>query len=319
MQPQEALEPSQNYEAANRFDLSPVVNVETAIARYSQLKEYVSRVLKDKFDYGVIPGTDKKTLLKPGAEKLTTLFGLTKKLQIVDSTEDWDGTGIGNGEPLFNYVYRCSLFKGDLLIAEADGSCNSRETKYRYREGHRKCPVCNSAAIIRGKAEYGGGWLCFSKKGGCGAKFPDNAAEIEKQQTGRVPNQDIADQVNTIQKMAAKRALIAATLLACNASEFFTQDVEDFADVKADGDAQQKQSPHQARQQQAKSKQAEAQSAGENGPNKRKVAAWCKSQNLDADAESQDFLGQSFAEIDEDQAEELFTELREKLAGQRGE
>jgi hypothetical protein len=35
--------------------------------------------------------------------------------------------------------------------------------------------------------------------------------------------------VNTIQKMAQKRALIAATLLAVNASEFFTQDLEEFA------------------------------------------------------------------------------------------
>jgi hypothetical protein len=33
--------------------------------------------------------------------------------------------------------------------------------------------------------------------------------------------------VNTIQKMAQKRALIAATLLAVNGSEFFTQDIED--------------------------------------------------------------------------------------------
>ena len=305
MQPQEAFEPSQQIERVeNRFDLSPVVNVETAIARYTQLKEYVSKVLKNEHDYGVIPGTDKKTLLKPGAEKLTTLFGLTKKLQIVDSTEDWDGTGIGNGEPLFNYVYRCSLYKGDLLIAEADGSCNSRESKYRYREGSRKCPVCDSAAIIRGKAEYGGGWLCFSKKGGCGAKFPDGAIEIEKQQIGRVPNADIADQVNTIQKMAAKRALIAATLLACNASEFFTQDMDDQIEVSApQGNAARKQSPHQARQQQANAQ-------AENGPNKRKVAAWCKSQNLDPEAESVALFGQSFAEIDEDQADELFEELK---------
>jgi hypothetical protein len=43
----------------------------------------------------------------------------------------------------------------------------------------------------------------------------------------RVPNEDMADVVNTLQKMAYKRALVAATLLAINASEFFTQDVED--------------------------------------------------------------------------------------------
>jgi hypothetical protein len=45
----------------------------------------------------------------------------------------------------------------------------------------------------------------------------------------RVPNPDIADQVNTIMQMAQKRALVAATRIAVNASEFFTQDLEDFA------------------------------------------------------------------------------------------
>ena len=43
----------------------------------------------------------------------------------------------------------------------------------------------------------------------------------------RIPNPDVADLVNTIQKMAQKRALVAATLIATSASEFFTQDVEE--------------------------------------------------------------------------------------------
>jgi hypothetical protein len=33
------------------------------------------------------------------------------------------------------------------------------------------CPKCGKDAIIKGKEEYGGGYLCFKKKGGCGAKF----------------------------------------------------------------------------------------------------------------------------------------------------
>src|SRR5690606_14148666 len=37
----------------------------------------------------------------------------------------------------------------------------------------------------------------------------------------------IADQVNTLQKMAQKRGLIAATLNTVNASDYFTQDIED--------------------------------------------------------------------------------------------
>jgi hypothetical protein len=142
------------------------------------------------------------------------------------------------GEPFFYYMYRCQLYRGDLLIAESDGSCNSREQKYRYREAQRVCPECGQAAIIKGREEYGGGYLCFRKKGGCGAKFAVGDSVIESQQVGRVPNAEIADQVNTIQKMSQKRSLIAACLLAVNASEFFTQDVEDMMIGTGAGEAQ---------------------------------------------------------------------------------
>ena len=216
----------------DRSQFMPAMSIELAVERYNTITEFVSRVLRRDVDYGMIPGTDKLTLLKPGAEKLTTFFGLSTRFQLLERIEDWTGEDHG-GEPFFYYLYRCQLSRGDLLVAEADGSCNSRETKYRYREAQRVCPECGQAAIIKGKEEYGGGWLCFRKKGGCGAKFPNGDAVIESQQTGRVPNAEIADQVNTIQKMGQKRSLIAATLLAVNASEFFTQDVEDFINTTA--------------------------------------------------------------------------------------
>ena len=215
-----ALAPSE------RSQFMPAMSIELAVERYNAVTEFISRVLRRDVDYGVIPGTDKLTLLKPGAEKLTTFFGLSTRFQLLERIEDWTGESYG-GEPFFYYLYRCQLFRGDLLIAEADGSCNSREQKYRWREAQRVCPECGQAAIVKGREEYGGGWLCFKKKGGCGAKFLTGDATIEAQQTGRVPNPDIADQVNTIQKMGQKRALVGATLLAVNASEFFTQDVED--------------------------------------------------------------------------------------------
>ncbi len=92
----------------------------------------------------------------------------------------------------------------------------------------RACPNCGKPAIIKGKAEYGGGWVCFKKKGGCGSTFPDNAPEITGQEVGQIKNPDIADQTNTILKMAQKRAFVAATLIATNTSDYFTQDMEDF-------------------------------------------------------------------------------------------
>jgi hypothetical protein len=206
--------------------MMPVLRVEQAAERYRSVVKFVQTLMNEGSDFGKIPGTDKPTLLKPGAEKLTTFFGLSKRFHLAEKIEDWSGAD-HNGEPFFYYVYRCSLFNGDWLIAESDGSCNSFESKYRYRKAERTCPSCGAAAIIKGKAEYGGGWLCFAKKGGCGGKFPDGSAEIEGQHVGRIPNPDVCDLVNTIQKMAQKRAFIAATLLAVNASEFFTQDVED--------------------------------------------------------------------------------------------
>ena len=107
------------------------------------------------------------------------------------------------------------------------GSCSTREAKYAYRKAARKCPQCQAEAIIKGKEEFGGGWVCFKKKGGCGAKFPDDDVAITGQSEGRMPNDDVADQYNTVLKMANKRSLVAAVLNATAASDIFTQDIED--------------------------------------------------------------------------------------------
>lgn len=204
----------------------PVMSMEAALKRRNALVEFVKKMMVENIDYGTIPGTDKPTLLKPGAEKLTTFFGLTPIPEIIESITDWTGEGHG-GEPFFYFHYRMGLWQGERLVAKADGSCNSRESKYRYRMANRVCPHCGKDAIIKGKQEYGGGYICFGKKGGCGAKFSDDDPAITSQAVGRVVNPDIADVVNTIKKQASKRALVAVTLLGVNASEFFTQDLED--------------------------------------------------------------------------------------------
>ena len=206
----------------------PAMSIQAAIERRNAVVDFVRQVMVRDTDFGVIPGTDKPTLLKPGAEKLNTLFGLSSRFIIVEKETDWTGAA-HDGEPFFYFVYRCQLWRGDWLMADAEASCNSMEKKYRWRKAERVCPECGKSAIIKGSAQYGGGWLCWKKKDGCGTKFQDNDKRITDQEVGQVRNPDIADQVNTLQKMAQKRALIAATLLAVNASEFFTQDIEDMA------------------------------------------------------------------------------------------
>jgi len=210
----------------NNAAIMPVMNIEQAVARRQAIVDFTKAVMVKDTDYGRIPGTTKDTLLKPGAEKLTTLFGLSPRFGIVEKSLDWTGRD-HNDEPFFYFQYRCSLWRGDLLVGEGIGSCNSWEKKYRWRNAELVCPHCGQNSVIKGKAEYGGGWLCWGKKGGCGAKWADGDKAIESQDRGQVANQNPADLVNTLDKMAQKRALVAATLIAVNASEFFTQDVED--------------------------------------------------------------------------------------------
>ncbi len=210
--------------------LMPVMSIQQATERHNMLVEYTKSVMVKDQDFGVIPGVSKPCLYKAGAEKLLSLFGFSPSFSLIERVEDWTGKDHG-AEPFFYYFYKCQLLRGGEILGEGDGSCNSWEKKYRYRNGDRKCPQCGKPTIIVGKQEYGGGFVCFGKKGGCGAKFRSDDASITKQDTGQVPNPDIAEQVNTLQKMAQKRALVAAVLIACNASAFYTQDVEDMQTI----------------------------------------------------------------------------------------
>lgn len=208
--------------------LMPVLAIEEAIERRAAIVQYTKELMVEGKDFGPIPGTDKNTLLKPGAEKLTSLFGLTPRFEIVRSEEDWTGER-HNGEPFFYYLIRCSLWRGEQQAGEGDGSCNSWEKKYRWRKAERICPNCGAANIRKSKKDNG--WYCWAQTGGCGGNFKGNDTRITEQETGNIPNPDICDLTNTILKMAEKRALVAATLIAVNASEFFTQDLEDFIEV----------------------------------------------------------------------------------------
>ena len=74
------------------------------------------------------------------------------------------------------------------------------------------CPSCGKkGAIIKSKEEYGGGYLCYKKKGGCGAKFKDLPKQVLQgqpldQDYGDDPWQDDVPAVNrsNINKAQAK-------------------------------------------------------------------------------------------------------------------
>ena len=184
------------------------------------IQHVMKEVMQNGHHYGVIPGTGTKpTLLKAGAEKLCLTFRLDPQYE---ATEQYDGAHL-------TVVSRCTLFHitTGQRFGSGMGSCSTKESKYAYRAATKKCPHCGAEAIIKGKEEYGGGWVCFKKKGGCGEKFDDADGRIISQPTGRMPNEDLPDQYNTVLKMANKRSLVAAVLNATAASDIFTQDIED--------------------------------------------------------------------------------------------
>lgn len=194
------------------------------LARVSKrMIDLYKRAMTDGVHYGTIPGTDKPTLLKAGAELIFKLFGCAP---VYERTRTY---GDGEKTPPITQDSVCRAFHlgRQLYVAEGAGSCNTWEKKYRYRNAQRVCPECAVAAIIKGSAQYGGGFVCWARRDGCGAKFADDDRRILDQVAGQVDNPDPHDQENTIVKMADKRSFVACALTLGGASGFFAQDLED--------------------------------------------------------------------------------------------
>ena len=78
----------------------------------------------------------------------------------------------------FYYLVKCRMLRNGQIMGEGDGSCNSHESKYRYRTSERACPACGNTTIKLSKFPPKGspqgtkpGWYCYAKIGGCGAEF----------------------------------------------------------------------------------------------------------------------------------------------------
>lgn len=172
------------------------LDLEQAQKAFKNLQEFVKSQMRQNTDWGIIPGCKKPSLWKPGAEKLLFFHGLGCKL---DSTSD---TVVDWARGFFNYCYRATVYnpRTGAVIATADGSCNSKEAKYAYL------------------------WLAENKLPRGIKKEDCESKEGKYSLLYRTDNPDIFSLVNTIQKMASKRALVAATLMACRASDIFTQD-----------------------------------------------------------------------------------------------
>jgi hypothetical protein len=146
-----------------------------------RLRQIHNELMTAETDYGVIPGTGKPTLLKPGAEKLLHFYRLCAEFLPEISRGD------GANEPYLEVVTECRAHVGDIegpVVATGHGAANSWEKRYR--------------------------------RGG-----QDSAAAY--------------DMLNTLIKMAAKRAMVDCALRATATSGVYSQDMEDLASQDASG------------------------------------------------------------------------------------
>lgn len=177
-----------------------IPDIKTHIAKIDNL---LKNVLKKDVHYGVIPGTKKPTLYKPGAEKICLMFQVACEYVVEDlSTDD-----------MIRYRVRtkaCHRGNG-LFLGEGVGECSSNETKYKWRGA-----VCDEEFEETDENRRRKLW----KKG-----YGNSKATSVKQ-----VRSEFEDIGNTILKMAKKRSHIDMTINVLAASDVFDQDIEDLPD-----------------------------------------------------------------------------------------
>jgi len=181
--------------------IQPAQELEQFNSERKDIRAFIKKEMKEDVDFGVIPGTKKKTLYQPGAEKLAKFFGLGPMFTLTKEIEDWE-------KGFFYYRYKCELrhLASSKFIGDTERSCNSKEKKYsQYTVGEKWATEDQKQRIVD-RFQNDRGYPTLKIK-----KSPDESA----------------NDVNTIQAMAQKRALVACVRTATMASDFFENDISD--------------------------------------------------------------------------------------------
>jgi len=175
-------------------------------AKLNLVQRFFKEIMVENQDYGKIPGTDKPTLLKPGAEKLNEFYGYALQIKEIQEEKDIQ-TGFYRARIITQLIHR----RSDTVVAEGVGEANTMEDRYRYRwVPEFKLPKGFSTAGLvaeERQAKNGKTFLMY-----------------------RIENDSPWTLWNTVLKMAKKRAVVDATLSATRSSGIFTQDIEDLQD-----------------------------------------------------------------------------------------
>lgn len=176
------------------------------IQHVAVVQEVMRAVMKKEVHYGIIPGTDKPTLYKAGAEVLCMVFKIADEYAVEDlSTSD-----------TIRYRVTCTGIHqlSRAVLGSGMGEASSGEEKYKWRKAYETEYSETPANLRRKKTGY-------SKK------------EKKNYETFQVRTEP-ADLANTILKMANKRAKMAMVLNVTAASDCFAQDLEDMDEALRD-------------------------------------------------------------------------------------
>lgn len=122
--PLEGLESAQTATIIDNINLPKVADTMQKIAQFQSV---VQKTLKNGHDYGVVGGTKRPTLLKPGAEKILMLMGLTSEYEIIERVQDYESG-------FFAFSVKCVLYRNGIKITEGLGHANTRERRYNSQD-----------------------------------------------------------------------------------------------------------------------------------------------------------------------------------------
>lgn len=170
------------------------------------IQRIMQAVMREGVHYGIVPGAQKPTLYKPGAEVLCRAFGISASFSVEDLS----------ALDCYRYRVKCTGThqQTGTMLGEGLGTCSSNEERYKWRRA-----VSNEE------------WDAT----------PEARRRIKHTSRGKIRQvrAEADDIENTVLKMASKRAYIAMTLTATAASDIFGQDLEDLPEHLRESEATQ--------------------------------------------------------------------------------
>lgn len=191
------------------------LSISELVANKNVVLGAIKEAMEADKDYGVIPGTKKATLYKPGAEKLLMMFKLCAVPETVENRSTPDET---------HYMVTTKIIHAPsgTVVGYGVGEASSNEEKYMWRKAS-----CQEEFDETAGDRKRGKWAPLYVKGQKVWDKEKRAYKMEKLLQVRTNHADLA---NTILKMADKRSFVGACLKVTAASSVFTQDLEDLSE-----------------------------------------------------------------------------------------